>query len=108
MNGWIFRIGIIVVIAAGAFLLRDRLSSNAGELKVGDCFDEPAGGGEIADVQHHPCTEAHTAEVVYLGKMTGDNDTYPSDEHDRGVSGTNCLPALTALHRQGRRDRDRS
>ena len=43
MNSWILRIGIIVLIVAGGFLLRDRLSSNAGDLKVGDCFDDPAG-----------------------------------------------------------------
>ena len=50
--------GIVAVIIVGGFILRDRLSSNAGDLKVGDCFDEPASGAEISDVQHHPCTEA--------------------------------------------------
>ncbi|HEY7970691.1 MAG TPA: hypothetical protein VID95_11905, partial [Candidatus Limnocylindrales bacterium] len=79
MNRWILRIGIIVLIVAGGFLLRDRLSSNAGDLKVGDCFDDPAGQTEIKDVQHHPCSEGHTAEVVFLGKMTGDNASYPSN-----------------------------
>ena len=36
--GFIF---IIAVIAIGAFVLRDRLSSSPNELKVGDCFDSP-------------------------------------------------------------------
>jgi Septum formation len=63
MRGWIFRIGIIAVIAIGAFIFRDRLSGNAGDLKIGDCFDVPAGEQDISDVQHHPCTESHTGEV---------------------------------------------
>lgn len=96
MTGWIVRIGIIVVIAAGAFVLRDRLSSNAGELKIGDCFDDPAGATEITDVQHHPCTELHTAEVVFLGKLPGDNATYPTDSTIEGWVRTNCLPAWSA------------
>ena len=34
LAGWGVRIAIIAVIAAGAFLLRDRLSGNAGDLAV--------------------------------------------------------------------------
>jgi hypothetical protein len=96
MNRWILRIGIIVLIVAGGFLLRDRLSSNAGDLKVGDCFDDPAGQTEIKDVQHHPCSEGHTAEVVFLGKMTGDNASYPSNATADDWARANCLPAWEA------------
>ena len=90
---WMVRIAILVVIAGGAFVFRDRLSSNAGELQVGDCFDDPAGATEIHDVQHHPCTEAHTAEVVYLGKLAGDKSSYPTDTVVEAWVRTNCLPA---------------
>ena len=93
MRGWIFRIGIIAVIAIGALIFRDRLSSNAGELKVGDCFDHPQGTAVIKDVQHHPCTEAHTAEVIFLGSLTGDNATYPSDVAIETYVGESCIPA---------------
>jgi hypothetical protein len=62
-QGWIIRIGIIALIAGGAYLFRDRLSGNAGDLHVGDCFDVPAGDTNIKDVQHHPCAESHTGEV---------------------------------------------
>lgn len=96
MRGWIFRIGIIAVIGIGALIFRDRMSSNASELKVGDCFDDPAGVTVITDVQHHPCTEAHTAEVVFLGSMTGDNATYPSSTVLDTYIETNCLPAWNA------------
>jgi len=94
MGSWGVRIAIIAIIIVGGFVLRDRLSSSAGDLKVGDCFDEPATGGEISDVQHHPCTEAHTAEVVFIGDMTGDNSTYPSDDQFDQFAATNCLPAF--------------
>jgi hypothetical protein len=66
MRGWVFRIGIIAVIAVGAFLFRDRLSGSAADLAAGDCFDVPAANVDISDVQHHPCTESHTGEVFVL------------------------------------------
>ena len=78
LSGWGVRLGIVAVIIIGGFILRDRLSSSAGDLKVGDCFDEPASGAEISEVQHHPCAESHTAEVVFIGEMTGENSTYPT------------------------------
>jgi hypothetical protein len=93
MNGWVLRIGIILVIVAGGFVLRDRLSSNAGELQVGDCFDDPKAAAEITDVQHHPCSELHTAEVVFLGKLTGDASSYPSDSTVEAWLRSNCVPA---------------
>ena len=63
MRGWVIRIAIIAVIALGAYVFRDRLSGNAGDLKVGDCFDVPSATVDVKDVQHHPCTETHTGEV---------------------------------------------
>jgi hypothetical protein len=66
MRGWILRIGIIAVIGIGALIFRDRLSSSAADLAVGDCFDVPTANVNIKDVQHHPCTESHTGEVFIL------------------------------------------
>ena len=96
MQGWVFRIGIIAVIAVGALVFRDRLSGNAGELKVGDCYDDPQGVTVVTDVQHHPCTEAHTAEVVFSGSMTGEDATYPTGTAFETYVGANCLPAWSA------------
>jgi hypothetical protein len=96
MRGWIFRIGIIAVIAIGAFVFRDRLSGNAGELKVGDCFDDPAGVTEVTDVQHHPCTEAHNAEVIHIGDLPGDDATYASEATIDTFIESNCLTAWQA------------
>jgi len=96
VRGLVVRLGIIGAIALGALVFRDRLSANAGELAVGDCFDDPAGAEIVTDVQHHPCTEAHTAEVVFLGKLTGDNATYPSDQAVEDWVLSNCVPAWNA------------
>jgi hypothetical protein len=96
LTGWGVRILIIAIIAVGALVLRERLTGSAGDLKVGDCFDEPTATTEVKDVQHHPCTEAHTGEVVFVGDVPGDSKTYPtlSAFDDFGVA--NCGPAFNA------------
>lgn len=96
MRGWMFRIGVIALIAIGALVFRDRLSSNPSDLKIGDCFDDPKGAAVVKDVQHHPCTETHTAEVIHLGVLTGDNATYPSDTIVEAYVRATCLPAWSA------------
>jgi hypothetical protein len=63
VQGWVIRIAIIAVIVIGGLIFRDRLTGNAGDLKVGDCFDVPTATVDVKDVQHHPCTESHTGEV---------------------------------------------
>lgn len=81
MRGWIIRIAIIAAVVIGGFVLRDRLSSNAGDLAVGDCFDEPTASAEtIEDVQHQPCTEAHDNEVMVVTEHPAEKGAaYPSD-----------------------------
>lgn len=66
MTGWVIRIAIVAVIVIGGLIFRDRLSGNAGDLKVGDCFDIPNARVDVKDVQHHPCNESHTAEVFAI------------------------------------------
>jgi hypothetical protein len=72
-------VAVVAVIAVVGVVFRDRFGSNASELVVGDCFDEPGGVGvTVENVQHHPCTEAHTAEVfAVLNHPAGRNDPYP-------------------------------
>ncbi len=76
MGRLIVGIGLFAIISIGAFVFRDYLSQNAGELQVGDCFDVPA-GDEIGDVQHHPCTDAHDGEVILVADFNG-SATYPT------------------------------
>jgi hypothetical protein len=65
VTGLAIRILIIGAVVAGGILFRDRLTGGAGDLKVGDCFDAKQ-ADVVKEVQHHPCTEAHTAEVVLV------------------------------------------
>lgn len=74
--------GIIVVVLVGGFLLRDRISGNASDLKPGDCFDDPvtagSSGAEVKDVEHHPCSEPHLFEVIETFKFpTGGDAAFP-------------------------------
>ena len=73
--------GLVIagVIAVGGFFLRDRISSGADDLQVGDCFDVPTAVTIVKEVQHHPCDEAHTGEVVGLQDYPGGDDPYPSE-----------------------------
>jgi putative regulator of septum formation len=93
MRGLVIRLGIIGVIVVGGFVLRDRLSGNAGDVRVGDCFDEPSTAQNVEDVQHHPCTEPHTAEIVFVGDHP-DADTYPSSDAFDAFVFERCVPAF--------------
>lgn len=64
---YLLRIGIVAAILVGGFIFRDRLGGSPTELKTGDCFDLPSTIAQtVKDVQHHPCTETHTAEVTLV------------------------------------------
>ena len=87
---------ILALLVAIPLLFRDRISGNAGELQVGDCFDVPALDTNISDVQHHPCSEPHTGEVVYVGDHPAAKGTPFADSLLMEFAGTSCLPALDA------------
>jgi hypothetical protein len=97
MRSIALRLGIIGLIAGGAFVLRPFLSGNAGNLAVGDCFDPPAGSGEtVEDVQHHPCTDAHGGEVIFVGDYEPSSGTYPSDDEFVTFVSDRCVTAFNA------------
>jgi len=92
VRGWVIRIAIIAVIAIGGFIFRDRLTGNAGDLKVGDCFDIPAEMVDVKDVQHHPCNESHTAEVFAVVTHPAARDAdYPGDDAVADFAAAECL-----------------
>lgn len=63
----LLRVGIIALFIGGGIVFRDRLGGSPAELQVGDCFDVPTTPGKtVKDVQHRPCTETHTAEVILI------------------------------------------
>jgi hypothetical protein len=81
VQGWVIRIAIIAVIIVGGLIFRDRLSGNASELQVGDCFDVPTTNVDVKDVQHHPCSESHTGEVFALVTHPAAKGTAPLTEN---------------------------
>ena len=90
MGRWVISIGLIVIVGIGALVFREFLPSNVGELKVGDCFDVPTGTDDVGDVQHHPCTDPHDGEVIFVGDFTG-SDTYPSETAFDTFVGAACV-----------------
>ncbi len=92
---WIIPIAIIAIIAIGGFIFRDRLSGAAQDLSVGDCFDAPTAQTEVTDVQHKPCTDAHTAEVIFVGDMP-DPDTVPTGTQMDEYIAAQCIPAFNS------------
>lgn len=98
MQSILLRVGVIGAIIIGAIVLRPFLSGNAGNLQVGDCFDEPATTEEtIDDVQHRPCTDPHDAEVVFVGDYTPDSETYPTDEEFQTFFESTCTGAFNSF-----------
>jgi hypothetical protein len=95
LRGWIIGIVLIAVIGGVAYIFRDRLSGSAGDLQVGDCFNEPAAATVVEEVQHQPCNEAHTSEVVFVGDLP-DLGAYPSDAEVENYFTANCIPAYDA------------
>ncbi len=97
MRNIAMRLGLLGVIGVGALVARPFLSGNVGDLNVGDCFDEPTIGQTVEDVQHHPCTDAHTGEVVFLHDLPDAKDVvYPSDTEFATRIDALCVPAFDA------------
>jgi len=95
MRGIGIRLGILGAIVVGGLIARPFLTDSAGDLHVGDCFDVPSGGQEtVKDVQHHPCDQEHSAEVIFVGDFGGSSgDTYPTDVEMLTFLSGSCLPA---------------
>jgi hypothetical protein len=90
------RVLIIGVVLLGGFLFRDRISGNAGDLQVGDCFDVPGIQTDVSDVQHHPCTEPHTGEVIFVGDHGATKGTPFTDALLIEFAGSSCVNAAYA------------
>lgn len=89
---------IVLVVGGLAFVFRDRISGNASELKVGDCFDAPTLESQtVTDVQHHPCTEAHSGEVfAVLTNPAAGSAPYPDRSGRLTFAGDQCAGPFLA------------
>ena len=97
MRGLLIRVGIIVLIVGVGFVFRDFLSGNAGDLKVGDCFDQPSTTNAVVnDVQHHPCSDPHLAEVFYVGNYDLASASYPDENAFQAFVLDRCIGAFEA------------
>lgn len=61
-------------------------------LQVGDCFDDPAEFGEIANVDAVPCAQPHDNEIYHTFDLP-DGD-FPGDTAIDDAAFSNCLPAF--------------
>jgi len=96
VTGLAVRLVVIGVIVAGGILFRDRLTGGADELKAGDCFDAKQ-ADVIKEVQHHPCNEAHTAEVVLVRDYpAAKGATYPIGTAFDSWGDQTCAVAIMA------------
>jgi hypothetical protein len=90
------RLVILVVmlgfLAVAIVAVKDNTAPN--DLQVGDCFDVPGIAGSVETVVHHPCTVAHTGEVIDIATYGGSGTSYPSAaEFDAFVTQT-CNPVF--------------
>ena len=96
---WVVILVVGAVIVGGIILFRDRLTGNPSDLRVGDCFDEPAATQNISEVQHHPCNEPHTAEAfAILTDPSPGGTAYPGNEYFRTQMNTRCTPEASAYY----------
>jgi hypothetical protein len=74
------RLALVGVIAVGGILARDFISGSPDALRPGDCIDAPVVEQEIEQVQHHPCDQAHTAEVFAAFEYAASREApYPNE-----------------------------
>ena len=88
---------IVAVLAVAYVVFKDRVTGAPGELGVGDCFDVPTAEASdvIKSIQHHPCNEAHTAEIFLIANYPGTTSTYPSSSDFDAFANTSCTTAFT-------------
>jgi hypothetical protein len=86
-------IGVLLLTLAAC----DRVSQNASDLGVGDCFADPLPPSSqgvidetVEDVQRSPCTEPHTGEVFVVADFPG-QDAYPDEQAFEDWVRANCL-----------------
>lgn len=88
-NGIIIAVIVVIAIAVRVFLPTD-----ANSLQVGQCFDPPTADGEVSGVNDGPCTDAHNAEVVFVGDYTPASETYPISLGFNSFVSSTCKPAF--------------
>jgi Septum formation len=90
---------VILAVVIGAVAINMFAGKPVGDLQVGDCFDVPTLASEsdtVENVQHHPCNQSHTGEVIFVGAYTGGTNTYPAVSDFDTFVGNTCEPVFQA------------
>ncbi len=90
---------VIGVVVAAGVIGGDSRTVNVGDLRAGDCFDDPtADGGDVVDVQHRACSEPHQFEVFASFQFPADGSvSFPGDSGFDSFEGKQCDPAFTSF-----------
>ena len=86
-------IAIVVGLVVVGLLFRDRLTGDATDLRVGDCFVEPSGGEVVTEIQHQPCNGPHDAEVIFVGDHPA-QEAFPGEDAFDDFAFAQCVPAF--------------
>lgn len=70
---------------------------NVFDLRVGDCFDEPAASadGTVVDLIERDCAEAHAAELIAIVQVP-DGAAWPGDDAVSASAEAQCGPAFVS------------
>ena len=86
LSGFWIVVVVVAVVAANAGkatrsattgVITNRGRINAFSLRVGDCFDNPAGAQTVNTVTAIPCDQPHNAQIYAKFKLTGSDFSYP-------------------------------
>lgn len=91
------RLLIGAVILVGGLLVRDFVTRDVDDINVGDCIDVPTNlSQDFSELQHHPCDQAHTGEVISVFNYTpgGSSEPYPGIPAFEAQVARTCLPAF--------------
>ena len=86
LSGFWIVVVVVVIVAANAGkatrsattgVITHRGHINAFSLRVGDCFDNPAGAQTVNTVTAIPCDQPHNAQIYAKFKLTGSDLSYP-------------------------------
>jgi putative regulator of septum formation len=82
---------LVVPLALILWAVKDNVAAD--DLKVGDCFNVPT-ATTVKTIEHHPCTESHTAEVFHVATYTDSATTYPISLRFDSFANDACTPVF--------------
>jgi hypothetical protein len=82
---------LVVPLALILWAVKDNVAAD--DLKVGDCFNVPT-ATTVKTIEHHPCTESHTAEVFHVATYTDSATTYPISLRFNSFANDACAPVF--------------